>query len=190
MKEEKTENEKGICLLEISLGANNTQKKSIEIWNGRNLETKVGGRQGPYLVMWEFQKERCMRTTVVNKKGQNEGLETHSQELWRASSIRGQGAHNHPERLVLCQPGQVTEMPHHKPHYRTAFPHNRCNPTQTREFGDKRDLNPWANPNLPPPPALLQPQEPGGTQGKSSMHSWERAFLICSIRNVTTSCLH
>ena len=85
------------------------------------------------------------------KKRQNEGLQSQTPELCPSSSKkRAPGSHPSWKGWSHANEAREQKQPCHKPHYRTAIPHNRCRPTQTREFGDKGDLNPLATPNPHP----------------------------------------
>ena len=133
-----------------------------------------------------------MRTTVVKRSIRMKVWKASLQSSAPPPPKRGQQAHTHPGKAgpMPTRPGsrngRATSLITGQP-----SPHNRCRPTQTREFGDKGDLNPWTTPD----PRPAQPR--CGLKGAR----WHLGpvchpflgtgiFLIRSIRNVTTSCFH
>lgn len=116
------------------------------------MDTEVGGSQAPYFGRVGFPAGETSENHSSKKKHQNEGLESQSPELCPASSKkRAAGSHpswkgwSHANEARGSRNGRATSLITGQP-----SPHNRCRPTQTREFGDKGDLNPLTTPDPHP----------------------------------------
>lgn len=124
------------------------------------------------------------------KKSQNEGLGTVSRVLTSLLHKEGRGLTRVQERLVPCQRGQGAETATPQASLQDSRPPQQMQPHPNKRVWGQRRPKSLGQPQSPAPLSIAAASKrPGGIEGKSAMRSWELAFLICSIRNVRTSCL-
>ena len=99
VSEEISKNKDGICSVENSLSGNSNMQEII--WTRKQYKLRYWGRQKPgtlpwSLVVWGFQQERPVRTTVVKRSVRMKVCKASLQSSALPPPKRGHQAHTHP----------------------------------------------------------------------------------------------